>query len=229
MCTLGVKKINDVFYLFKNRDREYLIDTKVVEESGRIKKLLIVDQKGHCEGINEYGIGLVSATLQPYPRIKYRTSSQIARRILDQDNIKDALKIIANNKISANIIIADSHNAYLAERTPYAFAATKIRQDGIMTNLSIKLNRQNGSKLTTVREWARARYRRGRKIIKNIKSFPGIIKFLSDKEGYPDRSICSGKSWWISTKCSYIFDLKNKKIFFCSTRPDKSKFIEYKL
>jgi len=229
MCTLGTKKIKGNFYLFKNRDREYPIDTKVIKEKGKTRKLLIVDQKGHCEGINEHGIGIIGATLQPFPRVRYRTCSQIARRILDRDNLNDAIKIIKSNKISANIILSDGANAYIVERTPYEFATTKVRDSGVVTNLSIKLNKQNGPKLQTVRDWASIRYKRGKEIVKKIESFEDIKTFLTDKKNYPDKSICSGEPWWISTKCSFIYDLKNKKIYFCKTRPDKGKFKEYKL
>jgi len=229
MCTLGTKKINGSFYLFKNRDRECEIDTKIVQENWKIKKLLLVDEKGHCEWINEYGIGLIEATLQPFPKIKYKIPSQIARKILDQNNLKDALNVIKNNKISANIIISDWNNSLIVERTPYEFAFTKVREQWIITNLSIKLNSKNGSNLKSVRDWARARYKRGKDIIKYVKSFEDIKKFLADKKNYPDKSICSWKPWWISTKCSFIYDLKNKSIFFCKTSPDKWNFKEYTL
>lgn len=229
MCTLGTKKISGHFYLFKNRDREYCVDTKVVREKGRVKKLLIIDQKGHCEGINEYGIGFIEATLQPFPRTRHKTPSQIARKVLDQKKIEDALKIIEKSNTSCNIIISDDKNSFIVEKTPYEFATTRVRTEGVITNLSIKLNKHNGSMLKSVRDWSRARYVRSKEIIKEVKSFRDIPKFLSDKKGYPDKSICSGEPWWIPTKCSYIYDLENKSIFFCKTRPDRGRFKENKL
>ncbi|MFA6586229.1 MAG: carcinine hydrolase/isopenicillin-N N-acyltransferase family protein [Candidatus Paceibacterota bacterium] len=228
MCTLGTKKINGHFYLFKNRDREYNIDTKIIKENGKAKKLLIVDQRGHCEGINEYGIGIIEATLQPYPRIKHQTPSPIARKILDQNNILTILEIIKKSKVSANMIISDGKSSFLVEKTPYQFAVTKVRTEGVLTNLSVKLNKKNGSKLKDVRDYASMRYKRAKEIIKEIKSLKDIPKFLRDKKNYP-MSICSGKPWWITTKCSFIYDLKNKSIFFCKTRPDRGVFKEYKL
>ncbi|HNX11223.1 MAG TPA: carcinine hydrolase/isopenicillin-N N-acyltransferase family protein [bacterium] len=229
MCTLGAKKINNNFYIFKNRDREYPIDTRVVREDKGTKKLLIVDEHGHCEGINEHGIGLIEATLQPYPRVRHLMPSQIARKILDQDNITDILKIIESSRVSANMIVANSSQAFIIEKTPSEFAVTKLRDHSAITNLSVKLNKQNGARLKTIRDWARARYKRAQEIVGDIKSFSGIIKFLSDRQGYPDKSICSGPPWWITTKCSFIYDLKNKRIFFCKIRPDQGKFVEYKL
>jgi len=232
MCTLGVKKIHGRFYLFKNRDREYRINNRVVLEKGKIKKLLITDSKGHCEGLNEYGIGLIEATLRPARKTRFRTISQISRRILDQKTIEEAIIIIKNNKTSTNVIISDGGRAYIVEKTPDEFAVTKVFHEGVMTNHSIKLHKKNGPKLQSVREWTEARYKRAKKLIKNITCFQDVVEFLSDTEGYPNKSILGGDrkdGWWIPTQCSYIYDVKNKKIFFCKTRPDKDHFVEYKL
>ncbi|MFA6524084.1 MAG: carcinine hydrolase/isopenicillin-N N-acyltransferase family protein [Candidatus Paceibacterota bacterium] len=229
MCTLAAKKINNKFFIFKNRDLGWNAKTRIIKENKKVKKLLVVDERGHCEGLNEYGIGLIEATLQPYPRIRYKTPSQIARRVLDQSNINDAIKIIENNKISANIIISDGKVAFIVEKTPYEFALIKIKTEGAITNLSLKLNHKNGAKLASLRESAKLRYERAKKIIKKIRKFSDIQKFLSDKEGWPANSICRGYPWWIPTRCSFIYDLKNKTIFFCKTRPDKGKFKKYQL
>jgi hypothetical protein len=228
MCTLGTKKINGKFYLFKNRDREYFVDTKIVKKKGKVKKLLVVDQRGHYEGINEYGIGLIEATLRPFPYIKHQTSSQIARKILDLNNLKDILKVVKESSVSGNMIISDGKDSFIVEKTPHQFATTKIREQGVITNLSVKIDKRNGAKLESIRKWAKLRYDRGNIIIKRIKSFKDIKKFLSDRENYP-LSICSGKPWWIPTRCSYIYDLKNRTIYFCNTSPDKGEFKEYKL
>jgi hypothetical protein len=228
MCTLGAKKLHGHFYIFKNRDLEHPTDTRVIREDGKVKKLLIVDQRGHCEGMNEYGLGIIEATLEPFPRIKHKTPSQIARKILNERSIENALKIIKDSAISANMILSDGTVAYLVEKTPYAFATTKIKEQGVITNLSIKLDKRNGSELASVREYASLRYQRAKEILGKIKSFKGIIAFLGDKKNYP-MSICSGEPWWITTKCSFIYDFKRKSIFFCDTAPDKGVFKEYPL
>jgi len=229
MCTLGAKKIHESFFIFKNRDREYKSRCSVIREKGKASKLIVVDNRGHCEGLNEYGIGFVEATLQPFPRIRFRSISQIARRILDQNNLPDAIGIIRRSKTSCNVIISDEKDAYIVEKTPFEFAATKLKTQGVITNLSIKLNRKNGSKLKSVREWARARHNRARHLVKDVRSVSGIRKLLSDKEGYPDRSILGGKGWWIPTRASFIFDLKRRKILFCNGQPGSHPFKGYML
>ncbi|MFA5105354.1 MAG: carcinine hydrolase/isopenicillin-N N-acyltransferase family protein [Candidatus Micrarchaeia archaeon] len=235
MCTLGAKRIDCRFFIFKNRDRENREErankTRIALEKGggKAEKLLVIDRKGHCEGLNEFGIGFVEATLQPYPRARIRTISHFARNILDQPTLEKAISAIKRRKTSCNVIISDGKNAFAVEKTPYSFAATRIAQKGVLTNLSVKLNPKNGSKLESVREWARARYERGNEIIGNVKGLKGIIRFLSDRKGWPDRSICSGGNWWIRTRCSYIYDLEKRTIYFCGTRPDKGGFKKYSL
>lgn len=229
MCTLAAKKINNRFFIFKNRDLEWNTKTKIIKEDGAVKKLLIVDEKGHCEGLNEYGVGYIEATLKPYPLIKYPDSSKVARDVLNQKNIKDAIKIIKNSKSSVNIIISDGNKAFIIEKTPYDFATTRINDCGVVTNLSIKLSKENGPHTKESREINKIRYLRAKKLVKNVNSFRGMIKFLSDKEGYPHYSICRGKESISPTRCSFIYDLKEKTIFFCPTRPDKGNFKKYQL
>lgn len=229
MCTLAAKKINDSFLIFKTRDLERKAKTRVVRETGLVKKLLIVDEKGHCEGLNEYGIGIVEATLRPYPPVKYSNSSTITRRLLDQKDIKEALKVIEGSRCSFNSILSDGKTAFIVEKTPDDFAVTRLRDGGVITNISLKLSRKNGSKLKETRLASKIRLLRGRELLKDIKSLNGIKKFLSDKKGYPLYSICRGRESISETRCAFIYDLKRRAIIFCSVSPDKGKFVEYKL
>ena len=193
MCTLAAKKINNGFLIFKTRDLEWKAKTRVVKEDGMVKKLLIVDEKGHCEGLNEYGIGIIEATLKPYPPVRYPDSSTITRRLLDKKDIKEALEVIKKSRCSFNSVLSDGRTAFIVEKTPSNFAVTRLRDGGVVTNLSLKLSRKNGSKFEETRLASRSRLLRGREIIKNIKSLNGIRKFLSDKKGYPLYSICRGQ------------------------------------
>lgn len=93
--------------------------------------------------MNKYGIGLIAATLKPFPYIRHRKPSDIALEVLDQKNICDALNVVEKRKISGNMIISDGKDAYLVESTPYAYAHTKLKNYGAITNLSIKLDKRN--------------------------------------------------------------------------------------
>ena len=229
MCTIGAKKINGRFLIFKNRDTERARKSKVIRERGKARMLIITDEKGHCEGLNEFGIGVVEAMLQPFPRIRTAPFSRIARRILEQRTLRGAIAAIRESSTSCNAIVSDGKSAFAVEKTPYGFAATRIGNQGILTNLSVKLDSRNGSRLASVRGWAAARYRRGMILARKAKSLKGIIRLLSDREGWPDRSICSGGGWWIPTRCSYIFDLEKKTIYFSRTRPRIGSFKAYRL
>ncbi len=229
MCTLGAKKIGRRFFIFKNRDLEYARKCRIAREGGKARKLLVTDGKGHCEGLNEHGIGFVEAMLQPFPRTRFRAISQLARTILDQGTLQGAISVLRGNKTSCNAIISDGKRAFAVEKTPRGFAVTRLKEHGILTNLSVKLDRRNGSHRRDVRGWAAARYNRGKELVRKARGLKGIIRLLSDKKGWPDRSICSGGGWWIPTRCSYVLDLEKRRIYFCSTRPDRGKFAEYNL
>jgi hypothetical protein len=229
MCTLAAKKIDNKFFIFKNRDLERNAKTRIIRENKKVKKLLIIDERGHCEGLNEYGIGIIEATLKPYPLIKYPDSSKDARKVLNQKNIEDAIEVIKNSKSSVNNIISDGNVAFIIEKTPYDFAITKVKDHGVIANLSVRLSVKNGPHNEESRKITKTRYLRAKEIIKNVKNFKDINKFLSDKKGYPHKSICRGKEATSPTRCSFIYDLKAKTIFFCPTSPDKGKFKKYQL
>ena len=229
MCTLAAKKIVNRFFIFKTRDLDFRTRTRVIRENKGVKKLLIVDERGHCEGLNEYGIGIIEATLKPFPLVKYPDSSKIARRVLSQKNILAAIEIIKNSRSSVNNIISDGDQAFIIEKTQTAFAITKIKEQGVIANLSLKLSQKNGPHTPSSREIIKARYLRAKKIIDQVKSLAGIKKFLSDKKGYPHQSICRGPEAISPTRCAFIYDLKNCTIFFCPTSPDQGKFKKYQL
>jgi hypothetical protein len=229
MCTLAAKKINNGFLIFKTRDLKQKAKTKVVKETGKVKKLLIVDENGHCEGLNEFGIGIIEATLKPYPPIKYPDSSLITRRLLNKKSIEEALEVIKKSRCSFNSILSDGQTAFIVEKTPNNFAITRLRDSGVIANLSLKLSKKNGSKLKEVRLASKTRLLRGKEIVKNINNLNDIKKFLSDKKGHPLYSICRGKESVSETRCAFIYDLKAREIFFCPTSPDQGFFAKHSL
>ena len=214
MCTIGAKKINEKYIIFKNRDRSDNVHTKIIFEDNGIKKLLIVDEKSHCEGLNEYGLCFIETTLSPHCTRKYNTVSGLGRRILNQKNIVDAIDIIKRNKISSNIIISDGKVAFTVERTPSEIAITKLRNYGVITNHSIKLNKLNGPKDNASRKSSVMRFNRAKKLVKAINNNNNNIKkVLSDTYGrYPIYNEF--------TICSYILDPIKKQICFFDSKPN---------
>lgn len=213
MCTIGAKKINENYIIFKNRDRIDNVHTKIIFEDDGVKKLLIVDEKAHCEGLNEYGLCFIETTLSPHCARKYNTVSRLGRRILNQKNIVDAIDIIKRNKISSNIIISDGKVAFTVERTPSEIAITKLKDYGVITNHSIKLNKLNGPKGNASRKSSVMRFNRAKKLVKEINNYNNIKKVLSDTRGrYPIYNEF--------TICSYILDPIKKQICFFDSKPN---------
>lgn len=221
MCTIGAKKINGNFYLFKNRDRSDYVNTKIITENN-VRKILIVDEKKHCEGLNEYGVGFIEATLSPYGIKSYKTVSQIGRKMLNQNTIDDMIEVVRRNKISSNIIVSDGNKSYIVERTPKEISVTKILNYGVITNHSLNLDSRNGPKKDIGRKSSEIRLSKAKSLVKDVCSIKDIENLLSDKTG-------EFKIYNHTTLCSFIFDLINKKILFYNSIPNKGNFKEYKL
>ena len=64
MCVILFTKINDSNIIFKNRDRFYNANVKIIHElNNGIELAYIYDEHtGWIEGINEYGIGIINST-----------------------------------------------------------------------------------------------------------------------------------------------------------------------
>lgn len=229
MCTLAAKKLNGMFFLFKNRDLSEPAHTVVVHENDVVKKVLIVDEHGHCEGLNEYGIGMIDATLKPYPLVPYPDSSLYAREVLNQSTIEDAISVIKRNLGSVNTIIADAHRAYVIEKTPYEFAITEIETGGVITNTSIVLDKRNGPHSEESRIASETRLNRGKQLLPMVHSMNDIQRFLGDTEGFPLFSICRGADSIAPTRCAFIYDLAKKTVYFCDTSPDVGLFQAYSI
>jgi len=216
MCTLGARRISKHFLIFKNRDRLETLHTRIILEEGRTKKILAVDEKGHCEGLNQHGIGFVESSLNPRSSMKYKLVSDIGREILNKDNIDDAIKVIEKENISGNLIISDGSRAYIVERAPDGFSATRIMEQGAITNHSIRLDSGNRPKEKNDYESSRERLSRAKELVRGIRNRKDIEGFLSDRHG--KHSIYNEH-----TLCSYIIDPMKREIVFYKSRPDRTK------
>lgn len=223
MCTLGAKKIDGKFIIFKTRDRSDKVSTRIIKETiNGIRTILIVDEKGHCEGMNEYGISFVESSLWPYGIKKFRHVSYIGRKILKQKTLDGAIGLIQRNKISSNVIVSDGIRAFIIERTPSQFDARILRVGGVITNHSIRLDHRNLPKTEEGQKASKGRLRRARALIKDISSIKDIEVFLSDKDGkYPIYNK--------HTISSYIFDPSARKLFLYRKEPLTSKARIYSL
>ena len=128
MCVVVAKHFPEVgWVLAKNRDRNYEPTIKMVQvKRGGVERLYLYDmQTGYSEGINEYGISIVSAAVsvksdekEGKSRSKVNGTSKDGKRIrqaLLSKNIKSALESLVSSRIPGNTFVTDGQVCYLLE------------------------------------------------------------------------------------------------------------------
>jgi len=139
LCVIIAKKINNIWNLFKLRDRKY--DPKYIIKDYNVNNIeltYLLDKKSKwLEGINSNGITLVSAALdnhadasitnnaensskadklfQEYLKKTNQRNYEILKRILRQPNIEDALNVLVESKFIGNTFLTDGNKLYSIE------------------------------------------------------------------------------------------------------------------
>lgn len=131
MCVVAAKHFPEVgWVLAKNRDRNYEPVIKMVQtKTGGVERLYLYDlQTGYSEGINEYGISIISAAVavktdekegaKKGGKDKANGTSPDGRRIrkaLLEKTVDKALKSLIDSKIPGNTFVTDGKTCYLLE------------------------------------------------------------------------------------------------------------------
>ena len=130
MCVVAAKYFEDTgWVLAKNRDRNYTPVVRMIQtKAGGVERLYLYDlQTGYSEGINEYGIAIVSAAVAVKTdekeggkkgKDKANGTSPDGKRIraaLLEKSVDKALKSLINSKIPGNTFITDGKVCYLLE------------------------------------------------------------------------------------------------------------------
>ena len=242
MCTIAAKKLNDNWFLLKTRDpvpwmrwddEIRLFDSKV----DRFKKLIIQNpnprEDGYYGGINERGVAyiatfvLVAENQIPYIRRPY------IRLILDALTAKEAIETIRafNPRIGGNMFVADSKECYLIEGAPERYFIEKIKSFMVRTNHFVNLPNQNlrFDEVKGFKEWSIDRYNRARELISTANSLEDFQQLLRDRENADKKTaICSTKKEReCFTHSAFIFDTKNRKVYYCQGNPLENEFREY--
>ena len=166
MCVVAAAHYPEVgWVLAKNRDRNYSPVIKMVQtKRGGVERLYLYDlQTGYSEGINEYGVSIISAAVavktdekeggKKTGKDKANGTSPDGRRIrkaLLEKTVDKALKSLIESKIPGNTIITDGKVCYLLEsgykpedleRTDYKYEVIKCRKEEVYvrTNHGIAL------------------------------------------------------------------------------------------
>lgn len=126
-CIIAGGSLNDKFYLLKNRDRPYDATMSIVRKLSKdgTEMVLMYDKNSRfVEGMNEYGIGILNATLrnredsQPMNNYNNRLGN-IIHRALCCNNLKDALSIVGyyNDGVEGHTLVADALRIYAVENS----------------------------------------------------------------------------------------------------------------
>ena len=129
MCVITARYWPKIgFCISKNRDRGY--DTTVnFRKSNRndIERLLLWDEATkYSEGVNEHGVGIVSASVLNGKDAKEFSKGEDQRDFYSPDgkkirdallcpSVEEALKYLIDNKLSGNTFVADANTCYLLE------------------------------------------------------------------------------------------------------------------
>lgn len=138
MCVVGAKYINGSWCLFKNRDRNYKADIKIRKSFRRgMERLYIWDDiTKYSEGINEFGVAIISASVQVKEdeaegrelltkrkekdiaiknRTYYSPDGFRIRTALFEKTAKEALTKLIELEIPGNTVIADDSQCFILE------------------------------------------------------------------------------------------------------------------
>jgi len=134
-CVVAVSKKEGVVSLLKIRDRNYVPRIKIVREmqAGTEIAHLFDTWTGWSEGVNEYGIGVVSSALmvvndeneKKEPTGRSRNGDRI-RQLLGAKNMDAAIEIALSSAVSGCTFISDGKKTVLVEYDP------KIEGDPIL-------------------------------------------------------------------------------------------------
>jgi len=128
MCVVVSKYFEGIgWVLAKNRDRNYEPTIKMVQrKDGGVERLYLFDlETGYSEGLNEYGISILSAATavksdekEISQKKKANGTSRDGRRIrsaLLQKTVDKALNTLIQSKLVGNTFITDGKTCYLLE------------------------------------------------------------------------------------------------------------------
>ena len=242
MCTTAVKKINSSWFLIKTRDPVSWMrwDDEIrlfATKADRFRKYIIQNpdphEDGYYGGINEKGVAFVST----YVHVSENQVSYIrrpyVRLILDSASAKKAVKIIEsfNPRLGGNMFIADKNECYGIEGAPEKYFIEKITKPMVKTNHYIHLPMKNlgFGKNRHFEEWSKTHKKRAEELIIKAESVEDLKNILKDRK-YAEKglAICTTKK---EEKCfthsAFIFDTKNKTVYYCQGNPAEKPFVKY--
>ena len=147
--------INNNSFLFKNRDRSFTPDTKVIHEKYKgVEIVYYTDQSGWVEGMNEFGLGVVFSKLDNKVYNSYKQTyavsdepktlktpvkySNTIKDLLIIKNLDDAIEKLKKENKPGSYLIGDSKEIYEVEIFENEFKKRKL--DFTVKNIYAKTN-----------------------------------------------------------------------------------------
>lgn len=242
MCTQAAKKINSSWFLIKTRDpvswMRWDDEIKLFDTvNDRFKKYIIQNpdphQDGYYGGINEKGVAFISTYVHVAEnQIAYIRRPYI-RLILDADSAKEAVKIIKsfNPRIGGNMFVADEKECYGIEGVPEKYFIEKVTKPMVKTNHYVRLKNRNlgFDKNPHFEKWSKIHQSRAEELIIKANSVEDLESILKDRKNAKDNlAICTTKKEAdCYTYSAFIFDTKNKLVYYCQGNPSEKPFVKY--
>jgi len=242
MCTTAAKKLNDSWFLLKTRDPVLwmrwddeikLFDSK----ADKYKKLIIQNpdphEDGYYGGINEKGVAYISTFVQVAENQISYIRRPYVRLILDASTAKEAVEIIKafNPRIGGNMFIADPKECYGIEGVPEKYFVQRVGDPMVKTNHFVNLPNRNLSFETEkgFEQWSHDHYDRAKELISTANGLEDFQQLLRDRKNAEKKTaICTTKE---EDKCfthsAFIFDTKNRKVYYSQGNPLENEFKEH--
>ena len=242
MCTTAAKQLNDSWFLLKTRDpvpwmrwddEIKLFDSKV----DKLKKLIIQNpdphEDGYYGGINEKGVAYISTFVRVAENQVSYIRRPYVRLILDASTAKEAVEIIKafNPRIGGNMFVADSKECYGIEGIPEKYFIERVSKPLVKTNHFVNLpNRNLGfDEEENFEQWSHDHYDRAKELISTANSLEDFQQLLRDRKNAERKTaICTtNKEDKCFTHSAFIFDTKNRKVFYSQGNPLENEFKEF--
>jgi predicted choloylglycine hydrolase len=242
MCTTAAKKLNNSWFLLKTRDpvswmrwddEIKLFDSK----SDKFKKLIIQNpdphEDGYYGGINENGVAFISTFVRVAENQVSYIRRPYVRLILEASTAREAVEIIKafNPRIGGNMFVADSEECYGIEGVPETYFVEKVDEPMVKTNHFVKLPNRNldFDEEKNFEQWSHDHYDRARELISTANSLEDFQQLLRDRKNAVQKTaICTTKEEdECFTYSAFIFDTKNRRVFYSQGNPMENDFKEF--